>query len=388
MTLRSRQKLGLLLIGVALFAVSAPWALGTVADNHVLSTGENIELARLTNGMQAVCVGRFVIDLPKEAEYELGQARIDGIELTGFKETPEEFEKRLSDREAQIKATPDYLGGDKNLESVRTVKTQRGLIGKVFVHSRTVTEGTYGDGLEVKRYRDEGITVEGMVHGQGVSIDLSAVGRGLAWIEDIPELVAKLVVNPDNRVPAEPGFCLDRAYVRDPLSVEQREAITMFARLPKHPDIGMSLIVAAGLKPDEQGLLERSAAAKSLWPLADRKRIKERRAAPKNIHGLIGDELVESILERDDLTVHSFWWEVNGTRDDILVPHVVFRMHAGSGGYKPLPSSLSLAAATALWDKVLSSFRLLAKEPGVAPLPNRRKASESRRDAAAASIGS
>ena len=98
-----------------------------------------------------------------------------------------------------------------------------GLVGKVFVHSRTVTEGTQGNGLGVERYRYEGLTVEAMVHGEGVSVDLVSKGRGPAWIGDVPELVKKLVANPGNRIPDEAGFCLDRAYVRDPLTAEQKE---------------------------------------------------------------------------------------------------------------------------------------------------------------------
>lgn len=220
-----------------LFAPTIPCAVGAgyVLANH--GEQDRKTVAGMTAKMKTLCVGRFLINLPEEAQVELSEARIDGFRISAFDETPEEFQKRVAGREAQIRATPDRFGDNKNLESARDVKTDSGLVGKIFRHSRTVNEGTQGDGMGgVERYRDAGITTEALVHGHGISIDLFFANRGLEWIEDLPRLVKQLVTNPDNGIPAEPGFCMDRAYVRDPLTADQREQITMFSRLPSHPD--------------------------------------------------------------------------------------------------------------------------------------------------------
>jgi hypothetical protein len=318
----------------------------------------------MTDKMKTVCVGRFLIDMPAEAQVELRQGRIDGFDISAFNETDEEFQKRVADREAQLRAMPDYLGGNKNLESTRDVKTDSGLVGKIFIHSRAVAEGTQGNGLGgVERYRDEGISTEALVHGNGMSIDLFFANRGLEWVEDLPRLVNQLVMNPDNHIPDEPGFCMDRAYVRDPLSAKQREQIMMFARLPNHPDVEFVLILSAGLKPDVHGVLERTDAADEGLSMAERMRITRLRAAPREIGGLAGEELAELVLEENEARVHSFWWEVNGTEDNVLVPHVVLRMSTGNGNHKPVPSSLSDGAAIGLWDKVSSSIRLRTAPP-------------------------
>lgn len=318
----------------------------------------------MTDKMKTVCVGRFLIDVPEEAEIELRQARIDGFEIASFNETEEEFQERVADREAQIKAKPDYLGGNKNMESAREVKTGSGLFGKIFIHSRKVQEGTQGNGLGgVERYRHEGITTEALVHGDGVSIDLSYENRARKWVEDLPRMVNQLVANPDNRIPSEPGFCMDRVYVRDPLRADQREQIMMFGRLPSHPDIEFMFIVAAGVKPEPQGVLARNQAADEALSMAERMRITRLREAPREIGGLAGEELAELVVEENEARGHSFWWEVSGTEDNIFVPHVVFRMSTGNGNRKPVPSSLSDGAALGLWDKISSSIRLRSTEP-------------------------
>lgn len=318
----------------------------------------------MTDKMKTVCVGRFLIDVPEEAEIELRQARIDGFDIASFNETEKEFQKRVADREAQVKAKPDYLGGNKNMESAREVKTDSGLFGKIFIHSRKVQEGTQGNGLGgVERYRHEGITTEALVHGDGVSIDLSYENRALKWVEDLPRLVSQLVVNPDNRIPAEPGFCMDRVYARDPLRADQREQIMMFGRLPSHPDIEFMFIVSAGLKPDPQGVLARNQAADEALSMAERMRVTRLREALREIGGLAGEELAELVVEENEARGHSFWWEVSGTEDNVFVPHVVFRMSTGNGNRKPVPSSLSDGAALGLWDKISSSIRLRSTEP-------------------------
>lgn len=149
--------------------------------------------AGLAGRMKTYCVGRFLIDMPEEARVELGSPRLEGFIISAFAETPEEFQKRLADREAQIKATPDQFGGNNNLVSKTEVKSDNGLVGKIFVHGRTVTEGTAANGLELERYRYEGVALEALVHGEGISIDLAADDYDPAQIGNLPKLVAQLV---------------------------------------------------------------------------------------------------------------------------------------------------------------------------------------------------
>ena len=144
-----------------------------------------------------------------------------------------------------------WRGGDKNLESARDVQTDSGLIGKIFMHSRTVDEGTQSDGLGgVERYRYE-----------------------------------------------------------DMLMAEMGHVSTL-------------------------------------------------RGASRTIGGIAGDELVERVSGDNSATVFNFWWEVNGTEDNVFIPHLSFTMDTGKGNHGPIPSSLSEDVALRLWDKISSSIRV------------------------------
>lgn len=318
----------------------------------------------MTAEMKTICVGRFLIDLPEEAQVELTHSRIHGFDIAAFDEPTAEFQARLTTREQEIKAKPDRLGGNENLESVTEITADGGVPGKIFVHTRNVTEGTRARGLELERYRYEGVAVEALVHANGTSIDLATEDYDPDRIANMAALVAKLVPNPTNKIPAVPGFCINRAYFLDPLKADQREQIMMFAKLPSRPDIGFMLILAAGGKPDEEGLLERDSAATSRLALFERMRLTKLRAGERVIGGLSGEEVIKSANEENDAKVYSFWWEVNGSKDDVFVPHLVLRMVTGKGKNGPVPSSVSEGAALGLWNKISSSIRL---RPTVSP---------------------
>ncbi|MEN3274645.1 MAG: hypothetical protein V7631_435 [Massilia sp.] len=350
------------LAAIATAGLAATWAVGQVRDEQA-ARADKLEVTRLTDKMTTVCIGRFLIDMPEEAGLELARPRIDGFDISSFDEPEAGFKVRLGQREARLRSTPDRLGGNKNLESPREVKTENGVVGKIFVHGRTVVEGTRNRGLELERYRYEGVAVEALVHGQGMSFDLSADDYNPSLIEDLPKLVAKLVPNPGNRPPTEPGFCIYRAWFRDPLTAGQGEEIMMHARLPSHPDIKFMAILAAGLKPDKQSLLQRDVDTEAGLSASDKKRILNLRAKPRTISGIAGDELVTRFIEENDTVVYSFTWEVDGTEDNVLIPHLVFEMDTGKSNNGPVPSSLSRDAVMALWDKISSSIRLRPTEP-------------------------
>ncbi len=357
-----RRGPALLLAGVVVAALAVAWAVGEVKQ-RAAGQRDKEKVARMTRTMKTVCIGRFLIDLPSEARFELRGPRIHGLDISSFDEPEAEFQLRLAQREAKLRATPDRFGGNRNLEAVREVKTDNGVVGKIFLHSRTVSEGTQANGLELERYRYEGIAIEAMLHGRGVSFALAAKDYNPDNIENLPRLVAKLVPNPHNQIPTQPGFCIDRAWFRDPLTPDQHELIMMSAQLPSHPDVEFLAILAAGIKPDKQSLLEREASAPSLLSLTERWRISTLRAAPRSIGGIMGDELVKRVAEMNDTIGYSFWWEVDGTQDNVLLPHVVFQMSTGEGNHGPVSTSLSEDAAVMLWDTISSSIRLRPAEP-------------------------
>lgn len=358
----AKHRLAKVLAGIAFAGLAATWAVGKVLEQHEEAYQDIQEVGRMTEKIKTVCVGRFLIDMPEEAQVDLGRASVGGFDISAFDESADDFQARLAQREAEIKGKPDRLGGEKNLELVKEVKTENGLVGKIFVHSRTVNEGTAGNGLENEHFRYEGIAVEALVHGEGVSIDLGSDFYFPERIEDLYRLVTQLVPNPRNQVPAESGFCLNHVYIRDPLKADQGEQITMFANLPSHPDIDFLLILAAGINPHGEGLLKRGTASEERLSMVDKMRVTRLRAEPREIRGLSGEELVRRVVEENDAQVYTFRWEVSGTKDDVFTPHLVFSMTTGQSNSGPVPTSMSEDAALGLWDKISSSIRVRPAE--------------------------
>lgn len=350
------------LVAVSISGSTLAWFAGDDNKHRSLTSKDQQDVARITANMKPTCVGRFVIDLPAEAETELTAANVDGLSIVTGMESLPEFQKRLADREAEFRAIPDRSGGDRNLETVTAVSTANGLIGKIFVHRRVVNEGTQANGLEIERYRYEGVAVDALVHGNGVSIELAADGYDPEHADKLAQLVTRIVPNPENRIPPGSGFCVDYAYLSGLLSPDQGERITMRTSLTSHPDIEFMLMLAAGTAPDAKGLLDRSAEALKQMTFADSARVTTLRAGRRVIGGLTGEEVVERIVERKALVLDSFWWEARGTEDDVLNPHVSFTMDTGISGQKPLPAALSDSGAILLWDRISSSIRLLPSE--------------------------
>ncbi len=340
----------LVVAGIAFVALVRNSSTEKEHEKHVVT--------RLTATMKTVCVGRILIEIPAEAQIEFARSNIDGFDISALYETKTEFNERLAGRIANLIGTDAVLEKGSTLEQVEEVGGANGATGKLIVHSRRVTEGTRARGLELERFRNEGVAVEALLHSDGVSFDFGAEYYDPHQVGNLPALIAKLVPNPGFSVPDEAGFCIDRAYVRDPLTAEQGEQTTMFVRLPSHPEIELMLILSAGTKPGSEGLLARSAAAESRLPFVDRMRIKKIRAAPREIAGLAGEELVRQGIEENQSMISSFWWEVNGSEDNVLHPHLILRMVA-KGENAGEPSSLSVDAAMGLWDKISASVRLL-----------------------------
>ena len=278
------------------------------------------ELARMTRKMRTICVGRFLIDLPEEAKVELREMRIDGFHIVSFEEPEADFRARLIQREARLRDTPDRLGGKNHLESVRDVKTENGVVGKMFVHGRTVKEGTRLRGPELENYRFEGIAVEALVHAEGMSFEVVADKYDPDLIENLPRLLAKLVPNRGDRPPTGPGYCVYHAWFRDPLTADQNERLMMHAEFPTHPDIDFRLDVMAGARPQGPGLLARIAEGYTSRSHAEEHGLFRLRAAPRTIAGIAGEEVVDEFDRLNNVFVQHFRWEVPGTADNVLIP--------------------------------------------------------------------
>jgi len=72
-----------LIVLLAALACAGSWAAG-----QVRSMRDRSEVAKMTEKMRTVCVGRYLVDVPVQAEVSMSHERIDGFAI----ETVEESE--------------------------------------------------------------------------------------------------------------------------------------------------------------------------------------------------------------------------------------------------------------------------------------------------------
>ena len=355
--MRVGRKYAKWLVTLGVLALAAMLYVSAVQSREDVKKVDN-----MTDRMKTVCVGRFLIDVPANAQVNLRLGLVEGFEVARRNESPDAFAARLLTREAELSAKNNMLGR-KNMESIKEIQSL-GFSGKVFVHGRY-----RGYGIEQgQRKYFETISVEGYVHKGDATYSFVANTYSPDRTGVLPTLLAQLADRAENEVPSEPGFCISGALLRDPSNPARSESIAMSANLPGHPDLG--ILFWTNSAPAQGGsLLQRHEAA--MEPLT-RARTRTLREGERAINGYAGEEVAIKVTELNFATVFSFVWETPGSDDNVLMPHLSLELDTGMSpraGGAPVQSSLSEEAVVLLWDKISSSIRLRPTGPGVLPEP-------------------
>lgn len=322
-----------------------------LAINFVRNIRDKNEVRHMTQAMKTVCVGRFLIDVPADAEVSFRPAFLSGWTIwPGRDETDEQFSDRLEKREMELKTAKNEKGLA-SLESATPIR-QAGFQGKTFVYGR---QWVYGieDG---KKVYDDFAAAEGLFRSQAISFDFATESLGPDGVSELAQVVSQIRLLKENEIPAEPGFCFGPAMIRDPLTASQNERVTMFVGLKGHPDISIAFDTMAGLKPDPS-LLARDDQNSFRQEHASHFHVFRRGAI--SINGIPGEEKLERVSEPNGTTGHSFMWESFSKQDNVMLPELSLELSTGHGRPgKPVEASLSDDAVLALWDKISLSLRI------------------------------
>jgi hypothetical protein len=349
-------------VRVVLIVVSAFGAVLWTVD-AVWSMQEPREVAHMSKQMKTVCVGRFLIDVPANAHVTLNSAAVDGFDIVRYgPESREAFAARLAQREAEINGQKGKAGA-RNMVSVEDVHAG-GIEGRIFVHG--LNSGyLIEDGVKVV-YAN--VAVDGYAHVNDSTFRFVAKAYQPNETGRLARLFRQLEPLAAGAMPTQSGFCLDGAFLRDPLLAAQGERIVMFAGLPGHDDLGIALSTIAGKAPGP-GLIERNRANRAgpyafLNPMTSTL-LEGRRA----INGIVGDEFAFKARETNFSTGYAFDWETQGSEDDVLQPFVALELQTGispRAGGAPVHSTLSEASLGELWRRMSASLRLRPVEPPAA----------------------
>jgi hypothetical protein len=348
-------------LAIALLAVGAI-VTGNLALSAVRSDRDKQEVATMTEKMKTICVGRFLIDLPEQAEHLLQGAFIQGFDIRVFPETEDAFKARVANRETALQyPKPDFYGEVKPLEVAKDIQVSD-FVGKIFVFGR---ETTYGF-KKRERFEVTSVQIEGYAHANGFSVNFSKKFADPERLDVWRNLLAQLRLNPEDKIPDEPGFCIDHAYFREPLTADQGERVTMLAGLPAHSDLTIMFDTIAGVRPAKDGLLARAKKGDEGDSAEVKARSKQLNAGTRAINGIPGEQILERFIERNAANTFAFMWESPATADNVFRPALSLEMQAGvnhRAGGKPVQSSLSEKALLDLWGKISSSIRVRPAEP-------------------------
>lgn len=297
------------------------------------------------------CFGRFLIDLPGDAEVQ-GQ-RYDFMfgQITSRPIGEAEFASSLKEREEALKAGKHK--DDFKLTDVRlTANTDR----RIFI----VSDEIFGKKLyefEAYRWVPEGVAFS-ITQGP---YDGDAIGTSTKKLEGrlLPNLRAR---DPDE-IPAEPGFCIKDGFIADDGATLQTEFAGMSFRLPRWPDVRLAVRARRNGDRVESSLLERRAST----PLpaiyeAAAKRVKKLREGKRSVGPIAGEELLQAYPSEEGFYTHGFVWDSRGQALSADAPAITLEFDSGEnpvgGGPRYIPPSLTDEQAIALFDRIVNSIRV------------------------------
>lgn len=346
----------------ALYALYLIYGLGnSMIDRH--------SVAKLTDRMKTICVGRFLVDLPASMDFSYSRVYVKGFWVSTQQESEAAFEARVLARQAEIEAEPNQRG-EKNLEAVEDYRGN-GFAGKMFRFGREFTKGIE-NGKPVVWVN---VKLEAYLHLNGVSFNFTSPdGYAADKTGNLRQLLNKLRFMPPEELPTAAGFCFGPGMFVDPLQADDTEGVAIFAGFPEHPDLALALSTRAGTEPDKEDRLARDTAVDAEMPLWQKPLMDKLRKGRRTINGLEGVEVAEKWTELNFVHTFGFNWEVNGRSDNVFVPFMHLEMSTGhpvNAGARPVISFLGEDALVQLWDRISSSIRVrpTGTSPPAKPAP-------------------
>jgi len=310
--------------------------------------------------MTTLPVGRFLIDVPKEAEIDWGR---QGFEWAGpfiqtFPVPTPELLKEALEAEADQWRVPHKEGG---------MQLEKIVVGNIpnswFTYYWKDREIKFRNAVEVRGYFWN--------RGRGFVLNNDAENNSKGHMETsklLEKYFHRIALRAPREIPVGPGFCFDHAYFQGEPARQPNEHIAMHITFPSNPDVYVRFCTDTVNEAGANGrkLLERVGASSPLHALMGVRRLRgqERKVGPYQ-----GQELVERVREANLTVGYTFMWEYQGQAESATAPSLMLEMFTGYGE-PPVNSSLSRKQALALWDAILDSIRYRTPEtPASEPEP-------------------
>ena len=319
-------------------------------DTGVLTQTEmSPRLKKLFARTKAVCFGRYMLDVPEEAQL-----------ILGYQEIP-----------AKIITHENAAGKEKDLvEAFR----KEALIEDPEAEFASLLDGPVPNSL-VQRYFAspylKSVGGEGIISFVPAANHVFEFGWGSGDEESADQIIRKsadiarnLRARDNAEIPKGPGVCIDLGFIAETTGQFQ-EIFSAGVHLPSLPDISFSVMSnknASTVGPNGVGIIARHEAAMRdqgiVFP--GNAELERLRIGKHIVNGWNGEEVLLRHNGKDGVMIHEFMWEAIGKTGDLRHPASVdINLDTGvtANTKYAIKGSLSDDEAVALWDKLLSSLR-------------------------------
>jgi hypothetical protein len=315
-------------------------------------------LQPLFKNTKTVCFGRFMVDIPASASVAWGNAIVPydvSVYNGGAKEVKALAQKFIDELKSEKAINHDDVP---LLLSVDDIHHPEGKIVIGYEDFQSI------NGLKINGYfvlNDDGI----VINARPLKDEKDET------IADLKDLAQRLRLRSENEIPAEPGNCIEYAFLPDkpnPSEDDLMEHIRIGFRLKEFPDAHLSIYVAPSnpynpegdsLKAQWKRIKEDPSTPEEKQALA---KIKYFRESERQIHDWkTGYEvLVRNPDEEGVHSYHDFQIKFIGVPHDPYRPYADIQFQTGvadntAGATK---ASLTDEEAIAVWDKITSTIRV------------------------------
>ncbi|OHV00458.1 hypothetical protein BLA34_12725 [Ralstonia solanacearum] len=317
-------------------------------------------LQALFSKTKLVCFGRYVLEVPQEAELSFG-----------FQEFPGKITTYVGAK-GKAKSMAEAFR-EKVLHANATAEVKQFGPGKVPGSWQVY----YFANADIKEFGGFGAIRNFVESGDHVFEWGFSENDGEKSIQPAFERAAYITRNlraRDNAdVPVEPGVCIDHGFIRDDTGKFQ-EIFSAGIHMPSLPDVSFSVLSnknASTKDGNGDGLIQRHERAMSdqgvvFSPVSKMARL---RIGNNAVNGWKGEEVLLKHRGKANAFAHEFLWASVGQTGNALNPASVdIRMYTGTdaGATFQRSSSLTDDEAVALWDKLLSGVRFRVNAPPTA----------------------
>lgn len=300
------------------------------------------------------CFGRFLIDLPKTAEVN-GQAyeyMFGKIESERFLKGEAGFAQKMKEREQELRAGQDQ--DDFSLVETRSGSSPNTKIFKLSL--QLFKNVTYG--FEAHRWTKNGV----MFSTRETAFSQDKIDSVLQRLET--RLLPNLSYRSPDKIPTEPGFCIENGFIADDGKTEQYEYAKLFFKFKNWPDVTAEVIATRGGKI-QPSLLDRVNSKPIPEAFAEAaKEIKTFREGKHDVGPLKGEEILEALPTDHGFFIHRFVWDTQGKLNSATEPAFYFELQTGVAGAQDVRPSLTDKQAIELFDAIVNSIRMRPTIPG------------------------